>query len=103
MSMYRDKIFFKNVVTSISEDVRKEKRIYYKLEKHLADVNATMIKSDRFSLQELREINICLKNAVKDIFDHDEEYICSGIPILTELDDDPELFMYYEKGDYKLR
>lgn len=36
-----------------------------------------------------------LINAVKDIVDHDEEYLCSGIPIIADMHEDPELFMYY--------
>jgi len=102
MDMYRDKIFFERLVEIVSEDIRKANSEFSTFEKLLDEVNATMIGINKFSSDELKEISISLKNAVKDIFDHDEKYACSGIPILIELDDYPELFMFYTKGDYPL-
>jgi hypothetical protein len=96
--MNRDKIYFGKLVDSILKDIRKEKQKFFKLEKHLTDVNETI--PDKYQINELIQIRNCLKRAVKDILDHDEEYICSGIPIIAEIIEDPELFMYYTKEDF---
>jgi hypothetical protein len=60
--MNRDKIYFGKLVDSILEDIRKENHKFFKLEKHLTDVNETI--PDKYQINELIQIRNCLKRAV---------------------------------------